>query len=220
MPTFDRPSYRYYTIAKNEHGELAVRRKDKEGNLYWSDGIEGILTKIDLVEDSYEGKVTWKYHFYFEDPEHSHVDILEVPEWSPEAQDILKTLGSCEGEIGWVSISPYFKKDSEKVYRNVWIKVDGRQVDWLPELLKKIPGLHKVNAGSQQVTDDSRRRAFFRKIAKHVTSKRLAGQPIGHPSAARPSWEGIKKKGVVLPGDAPEPDRPDDWHEIEGDLPF
>lgn len=179
MPVSKKSVKNYYSFLKNsektpEGGR--IRHVDRNGNEEFFGDIEGILVGIELVKDEYEGAVNWKYHFKFEDQAHQQIDILQVGETSSAARGLLTTLVSCEEPIGWVKVSPYLKDSDGTTYTNVWTEVNGATVDWKDEVKAAIPDVVETkNAIGEKQIDDSERRMFFRRIAKNITQKRLAG---------------------------------------------
>ncbi len=189
MPTFERTSRRYYTISKEDHPEGLIRRKDREGNVYHTGGIEGILTSIELKEEEWEGERQIKWHFKFEDRAHSQTDILQIGETASAARGLLMTLVSCPGKAGWVSVAPYRSKNEDKTYTNVWVEINGQTVDWLEEVQENLPEVEYVEVGDKQVPNDTDRRQYVRKLAQRVLNEKLAGT-IVHPDGTEATYSG------------------------------
>lgn len=228
-----------------------IRHRDRNGNETFYGEIEGILTGIELVKDEYEGAVNWKYHFRFEDQAHSQVDILQVGENASAARGILTTLICCDDPegIGWVKVSPYLGESDGTTYTNVWVEVNGHTVDWKDEVVESIPDVKVfTNAIGEKNIDSSERRMFFRRIAKNITTKKLAGkvvhqldehvdqgtgevnyasQPQREPGSREPRQPEADGKAMAErlagdphPAEEPEPVDMTGWDEVEDDLPF
>jgi hypothetical protein len=182
MPVGHAPSKRYFSISKKGK----IRYKDyNENKEYLYDYIEGILTRIELVEDTYEGEVITKWHLYLEDRDHSQIDVLQVGEASSAARSIITSLYCTPGQIGHIKISPYLKKVDGTSYTNVWYEHEGETVDWDKKVLEAVPDVEEVMVGSKRVLDDSERRKFFRALASQVKKKKLNTRPEPQPEAPR-----------------------------------
>lgn len=198
MPVGHAPSKRFFSISKNGK----IRYKDRDTNQeHFYDYIEGILTKIDLVKDEYEGEEIYKWHFYLEDEHHTQTDVLQVGEASSAARGILMTLFCVDGPIGHVYISPYKKPDSK--FTNVWVEHNRQTVDWKEEVKNAIPEAQVVQIGTRQIVDDTERRKFFRLLAARIKNEKLGVSPAqAAATAPRPA------PGPMQQPATPAPDKP------------
>lgn len=215
MPVGHQPTRRYFSISK----EGKVRYKDpdtKQEHLY--DFIEGILTKIDLVQDEYEGEVIYKWHFHLEDKEHTQTDVLQVGEASSAARGIIMSLFSVDGPIEHIYVRPYKKKDVK--YTNVWFEHNGETVDWDEQLIEALPEVDVIDTGYKKIPNDGERRKFIRGLAARVKKQKLNIRQNEYESNQnRPSGPGhsdpLEKQRVI----SDEELNTVDWDE-EDDLPF
>jgi len=168
----DHSSRKFYSISKD--GKIRHKNRATGQDEYY-DHIEGILTKIDLVEDEYEGEISHKYHFYLEDEQHTQTDVLQVGEPSSAARGIIMSLFSIQGPIGWIRIAPYQKDAPDgKKYTNVWFEHNGQTVDWNQNALDRVPEVKEViHNGKHFGFDDSERRQFYRQLAAVVRNQKI-----------------------------------------------
>jgi hypothetical protein len=178
MPTFNKPTRKYYTISKEDSPDGLIRHKDHSGQVHHFGGLEGILTSIDLVKDEYEGQIQMKWQFKFEDRDHSQVDILQIGEGASAARGLIISMVSCPGEIGWVSLSPYRKEYEGSTYTNLYVKINREEVEWDEQVIDNLPGVQAEEYKGREFIDDSARRKYVRQLARRVMDNQMAGRMV------------------------------------------
>lgn len=183
MPVKNRKPVTYFSISKFDPSDRDKKRSCKvrtkqDGKEYFYDVIEGLIVRIELEKDEYEGEKKFRWAFHFEDENHDALEILTVGETSSAARGIITTLASIEGPLGWISIAPYPKKGEDgKVYTNTWIEHNGETVDWLDVIKDNVPETKEVPVGDKIYIDDSDRRRYYRALVARIKKEKLNISP-------------------------------------------
>lgn len=228
MPVGANKTTNYYSLSKEVP---KVRHKTQDGRELFFDYIEGLLTRIDHVEDEYQGRKVYKFMFHFEPSDHSYKDILQVGENSSAARGILMSLYNVKGPIQHVKVAPYHKEHNGRNYTNVWFEHNGETVDWDKSITSKVPPVRTINAGGREMKDDADRIDFFRRMANQIKQRLAAGAVPGHsvdpetgeiyqpsPQQAEPTKQ-QRKPANVTPMPTNKIDGDTDLYD-DDDLPF
>lgn len=127
------------------------------------DYVEGYLRAVSTVirEINRERLKFWQFELMDEKGE---TYILSLNYSSGVAKSILNAIANIDEEIKLIKIKPYPKDGFTKVvvYHN------GNKLDWKYNAL---PEVEIVKIGDKEVKDDSKRMAFFEKIAEEIRAK-------------------------------------------------
>lgn len=235
MPVQNRKPIIFYTVSRNHK----IRRtsegpqKNEEYDMIW-----GILTSIKLMEDSYEGRPTYKYYFNFEPPSHDCTEILQAGQSSSCARGIILSLASIPGKIRQVRIRVYKAETERSEFTNAYVEYrdnseqEWKKIEWDKEIVEAMPASEPVMIRGREEWDDTKRLHFLEKLRKMVSEKKLEGGGPDTPGHTHPDHMGdndmLERQSTTetkqqSPGrHTPKPSefKLDDMDDVDDDLPF
>lgn len=197
MPARQSISTKWYKLngrnAKIEHGT-------KENRVEYDEFV-GTLIGMEMQEDEYDGRKTFRYLFKFDDGE-GNEEILTVSVGTIAACNIINCLDTIEGDIEYLMIRPYII-DSLDVAA-VYMEHNGEKLEWA----------HKPK---DYPDDNKERNRFFHEIFEKLQEK-LEGQQERKQmqQATDDLYGGEDQEAVPVGADEPTGDLDD----IDDDLPF
>lgn len=159
----------FYLSVDKETGQIKHKQNNKI-ELY--NFVEGILTKIEAVDEEYQGQPVEKIKFYLKDQDKTY--ILQSSRYSLFARDLYNSLANVESP-GLIRITPYLSEFEGKNYVHGALRNGGEKVtkkySKANNNFDKIPAVKQVKVGNKEYTDTSDRNAFYDALIGIIQSR-------------------------------------------------